>query len=52
MNIQEDDYHLISWTLHLEPEGESTVVFKYSIEYPADRNLDESEQPVEGELRI
>jgi len=48
-----DEFSIISWNIKLEPEQEQTVVFKYSLEYPVDKTLDEIEQTnVQGELRF
>jgi len=39
-----DEYSIVSWTIPLEPEKEHTVSFKYSLEYPADKILEEKEE--------
>jgi len=48
-----DEFSIISWNIKLEPEQEQTVIFKYSLEYPSDKLLEEIEQiNVQGELRF
>jgi len=39
-----DEFSIVSWTIPLEPEKEHTVSFKYSLEYPADKILEEKEE--------
>jgi len=48
-----DEFNIISWTLHLQPDQESTVVYKYSLEWPLDKNIEEFEQTeVTGVMRV
>jgi len=48
-----DEYSLVSWSLHLEPDQEGVVDFKYSIEYPVEKTIVANEQKdVKGEMRL
>jgi len=42
--VSHDEFSIVSWTIPLEPEKEQTISFKYSIDYPADKILDEREE--------
>jgi len=48
-----DEYSIVSWTIPLEPDQDAVIAFKYSLEYPADRLLEEKEElSVQGELPV
>jgi len=53
-HVTVDEFSIISWNITLEPEQEQTVSYKYSIEYPQERSIEETEQNVQhpGQLRL
>jgi len=43
-DIVVDEFSIISWNIKLDKDQEQTVTFKYSIEYPIDKIIEEFEQ--------